>query len=107
MSELLNKQLGTSTAFNEPNNSISIDDIKAVMENLPPEPLAEYMKDKGFNPDDGCIMLIPVSIFKEMELDNCLPSYVRVSHIIGDITLINPKKLESPKLNPIAFNCGP
>lgn len=41
------------------NNLDILKDIQRIMDQLPKDPIVEFMKDKGFDPKDGCVIILP------------------------------------------------
>lgn len=75
--------------------SITSDDlvvaILCAMHWLGPEPIAEEMKIRGFDPARGCVLLIPPQDDIDKE---CMPSYVKVSPLVTQPLLIDMSSLD-------------
>jgi hypothetical protein len=73
---------GTATTFH--GSPITLSDILAVGEKikaLPPEPIGEWMKSRGYSPEEW-ILCAPESFFSDIEKPLVLPSYVRISSLL-------------------------
>lgn len=53
-----------------------LESMRRLLESLPPEPLAEFMRSKGMPPERGFILVLPERIRGELLFP---PSYVRFS----------------------------
>lgn len=58
-----------------------IDRARKLIESIPPEPLAEYMRDEGY-PPALWIMVLPRSMVNPGAISAVLPDYVRVSDLV-------------------------
>lgn len=75
--------------------SITSDDlvvaILCAMHGLGPEPIAEEMTRRGFDPARGGVLLIPPQDDIDIE---CMPSYVKVSPLVTQPLLIDMSSLD-------------
>jgi len=68
--------------------------MKEAIEALGPDPLAEYMRSKGFDPDEGCNLLIPAPQYNQLDWGPFgPPMYVRAHKAIAEPLMINPKNV--------------
>ena len=55
------------------------------------DPLADYMREKGFDPDEGCLLMMPGPDFDKLEAGPCgVPPYVRRSALCLEPVMIDP-----------------
>lgn len=82
-------------------------DLIEAIANIPEEPFAKYMKVKGYNPDDGWVLVIPPALAEAFD-GSRLPSYVMVSHHVGyPMFLCNKPPVPSVKLTEwVTEGCG-
>jgi hypothetical protein len=71
----------TTTAAYPSSGPLTYEAIKAAIDALPPEPIGEYMRERGCPPEDGWLLFLPASM-----RDDALPfppAYVRFSALIA------------------------
>ena len=68
---------------------LTVEDLLETIRSLPPDPLAAFMRERGFDPDKGCIMLLPTWL--AYHLGPFIPRYVRTRGDINDVFLLNPQ----------------
>ena len=67
-------------------------EIMDVVKKLPPDPIVEYMKKEGFDPDQGCILMWPGKI-PGFWGEYGPPRYIKVSNHITEPHMINSSNL--------------
>lgn len=73
--------------------TLTIEKLNEAMALIEKDPLAEYMRSKGFDPDKGCLFLIPGPQFEDIDWGPLgAPMYVRSARIIAEPLMIDPKK---------------
>jgi hypothetical protein len=65
-----------ATATTSAPESVSVADLRKVLEAIPPEPFRELMREQGFLVSDGWKMAVPQTAVPP---DACLPDYVVAS----------------------------
>lgn len=77
----------TETTTQEP-ESIDLDQLRKLIGAIPLEPYAEFMKEQGYPPSEGWVMLIPSTAAPEFP-----PNYVKPSRLVTDIFFYKPEAL--------------
>ena len=92
---------GTAVVANAPetNTSLSYKDIKEAMDKIKAikDPIAEYMRQQGFDPDEGGEMMLPPS-WRVLFGDGNPPPYVEFSSFYSVPILVNRRKLKEQLL---------
>lgn len=81
----------SSTASTAPPGNLSIqsvNDIVRAIERFPPEPLGQWMREQGFPPEDGGMLVLPESLRDELGLQFATPFYLRFSDLISQPVLL-------------------
>ncbi|BCG50166.1 hypothetical protein [Ralstonia phage RP13] len=78
-------------------DTISLKDIEDLYKSLSEHPIAKFMREKGFDPDNGCKLIIPHTL--AMKIGN-LPDYVIPSIFATDPILVNPNVTPKVKIAP-------
>ncbi|WP_159271999.1 hypothetical protein [Variovorax boronicumulans] len=42
--------------------TMSIEEMVEVLKKIPPEPIGEWMRSQGFDPEAGCMLVLPVRL---------------------------------------------
>jgi hypothetical protein len=77
---------------------VTFDQLLDALESMPKDPIAEWMKDNGFDPDKGCKLVLPASMRSEMGL--MAANYMMFSMLVSKPMMMNPNWVE-PK--PVDF----
>lgn len=84
-------ETSTCTYMSEP-PSINIDDIRKVVEMIKGlDWVASYMRGKGFDPAEGCIMVVPKDAWEEKGMPE--RPFIKKSEHAEHIILIRPECL--------------
>lgn len=51
----------TSTVASSP-QAMSLDDMVGLLAKIPPEPIGEWMRSQGFDPEAGCMLVLPARL---------------------------------------------
>lgn len=89
--------LPISTATINSDDSVSFDDLKEALQCLGADPLAEWMKEQGFDPEDDCLLILPSSINLDWGPMGP-PKYVFFSNILDSPILMNGVTSKNLKL---------
>jgi hypothetical protein len=84
-----------SNVANSPQEPLTIEDLQRAIELLKSasDPLADFMRSKGFDPDAGCLLVIPIEVYWDWG-EYSTPEYVRVSPRIDQPVLIKGHKYD-------------
>lgn len=90
----------TESIFGTPSEpeTLNLDKLREIMESIPKDPLAEWMKSEGFDPKKGGKLYLPISMSKAM--GGTLPYYVAYSHLIVDPILVSDVFALDPMTRP-------
>lgn len=72
---------------------LTIDKLKEAMSKIPEDPVAKAMREQGFDPDDGCKLILPAS--RRANFGNYVPSYVQFSNLVEGAYLVRVPQLTS------------
>src|SRR4051812_7910622 len=75
---------------------LSFEALKALVDDMTRDPLADWMREKGFDPAAGCKLILPAQMRREYGA--CAPFYVDFSPFARDAVLINPHWQPRPRL---------
>ena len=93
--------MSDTTWANTPTATVTLDDVLAAWEELKkvcPDPLAQWMREQGFDPDKGAKLLWPAEIPQDWGPFG-KPTYVLLSKLMKHPLLLQPYTLASlPKL---------
>lgn len=67
--------------------TLTLEKLREVIDSIPKDPLAEWMKAEGFDPKKGGKLYLPISMRKEM--GSIIPYYAAYSHLIVEPILVN------------------
>jgi hypothetical protein len=67
---------------------LSFDALKEAIVAMPKDPLAEWMRDKGFNPNNGCKLILPE--FMRDVAGKLPPDYMLFSEYVDSPLLVDP-----------------
>lgn len=73
-------------------SSVTIDDILEVVAELTEDPLAIFMRAKGFDPDKGCFLILPEAMAADLGSFGP-PKYVRLSKVTDRIMMVDPERV--------------
>lgn len=81
---------GQSATTNTDNTTCTtVDDIIKAVEKIWREPIAEWMRERGFDPKDGCKLVFPKDVwYTEVPHPDFVPDYVILSKETFDIVLL-------------------
>ena len=88
----MSSELRTSTAATHQEAVITFDDlvrIADVLRKLPPEPIGEWMRERGYPPEEW-ILIAPAGMRPEGISEMLVPSYVRFSRLVPEPVFIRP-----------------
>ena len=88
--EAFSTSCGASTVAQEPPKPLTLETIKRAIAAIPKDLVAEYMKEKGFDPADGCLLIMPISMRRDRH-----PDYIRWSPVVAE-----PVMLKNPMMFP-------
>ncbi len=86
----------TASRFDD-TEPLTMEKLLEAIETMPPCPFAKTMKDNGGDPNDGWVLMLPLTLCKPHEIDT-LPSYVRVSRLIDKPVMIKPDVFPNIKM---------
>jgi hypothetical protein len=67
---------------------------KAVIDIENSEPIAKYMREQGFDPKNGCVLVFPEDMwYAHAPYSNFVPKYVRLSNIVKTPMLLKGFKI--------------
>ena len=72
--------------------TVTLDDlvrISDVLRKLPPEPIGEWMRERGYPPEEW-ILIAPAGMRPEGSSEMLVPSYVRFSRLVPEPVFIRP-----------------
>lgn len=79
-----------STSSSNVNSTLTINSIMEAMRLMPREPFEKFRSDRGCNPKDGWVLIIPKYVANEF---NGLPEYVKASLHVSSAMMINPSSV--------------
>lgn len=95
---LLEGTCSVTTSEPEPLTLDKLKEAKAVIGAIcADDPLADYMREKGFDPNSGCLLLMPGPDYDKLEASHCgVAPYIRRSALLLEPVMVNPEEVPFP-----------
>lgn len=84
-----------STSSTTPTPVLTLEKLEEIQRSIPPDPIAEWMKSKGFDPVKGCMLLVCPQLYREMAKpvgmfsSGLAPDYVEEHPYITGAVMVN------------------
>jgi hypothetical protein len=79
----------TSATNTSTSDAVTIDTIRDALRRIPKDPIAEYMRTQGVDPDKGCKLLLPPAVFDRLSFTS---GYIQRHPCVAEPMLYKPMR---------------